>query len=168
MSFRHPQASLPHARTISLGRMVGLTCRAVAAFCALDRVASAVGAVGGPLVPRGGPVVSYAIARLRDHCGTTQLVDLVVLVCGHNAIIRTVFRRECDARRARGTPGEPWLAMVWGWPLLDVRRSAFRPTHSIRRESGPGSSSTNSSLVGNEAIPKAPRQPLPTRGTVRI
>ncbi len=52
--------------------------------------------------------------------------------------------------------------------LLDVRRSAFRPTHSIRRESGPGSSSTNSSLVGNEAIPKAPRKPLPTRGTVRI
>ena len=47
--------------------------------------------------------------------------------------------------------------------LVDVRRSAFRPTHSIRNESVPGALTTNASLVGPDAVPKAPKRPLPTR-----
>ena len=45
--------------------------------------------------------------------------------------------------------------------LVDVRRSALRPTHSIRREVQPGSTTSNSSLLGPEAVPK--KRPLPTR-----
>ena len=52
--------------------------------------------------------------------------------------------------------------------LVDIRRSAFRPTHSIRREIVPGALSSNASLVGPEAVPRPARKPLPTRGIVRI
>ena len=45
--------------------------------------------------------------------------------------------------------------------LVDIKRSATRPTHSIRREEVPGSLTTNASLVGPEAVPKAVKRPLP-------
>ncbi|MDJ0769807.1 MAG: sterol desaturase family protein [Ilumatobacter sp.] len=47
--------------------------------------------------------------------------------------------------------------------LVDIRRSAFRPTHSIRREASPGVFSTNSSLLGPDAVPKPAKKPLPAR-----
>jgi hypothetical protein len=50
--------------------------------------------------------------------------------------------------------------------LVDIRRAAFRPTHSIRRESSPGVLTTNSSLLGPEAVPKPAKKPLPVRGTL--
>ncbi len=53
--------------------------------------------------------------------------------------------------------------------LADIRRSACRPTHSIRHESTPGSRTTNSSLLGPESVPKPAKRPLPMRpgsGTV--
>ncbi len=45
--------------------------------------------------------------------------------------------------------------------LVDIRRSAFRPTHSIRRWSAPGVATTNASLVGPDAVPKPEKKPLP-------
>lgn len=47
--------------------------------------------------------------------------------------------------------------------LVDIRRSAFRPTHSIRRQSAPGTSTTNGSLLGPGAVPKPTKRPLPER-----
>jgi sterol desaturase/sphingolipid hydroxylase (fatty acid hydroxylase superfamily) len=47
--------------------------------------------------------------------------------------------------------------------LVDIRRAAFRPTHSIRRESSPGVFTTNGSLLGPEAVPKPTKRPLPVR-----
>jgi sterol desaturase/sphingolipid hydroxylase (fatty acid hydroxylase superfamily) len=47
--------------------------------------------------------------------------------------------------------------------LVDIRRSAFRPTHSIRREPSPGVRTTNASLLGPDAAPKPPKHALPTR-----
>lgn len=47
--------------------------------------------------------------------------------------------------------------------LVDIRRSAFRPTHSIRTVSTPGTSSTNSSLIGPAAVAKSNKKPLPAR-----
>ena len=45
--------------------------------------------------------------------------------------------------------------------LVDIRRSAFRPTHSIRRWSAPGVATTNASLVGPDAVPKPEKKALP-------
>jgi len=47
--------------------------------------------------------------------------------------------------------------------LVDVRRSATRPTHSIRTEVVPGCRTTNASLIGPDAVPKADKRPLPGR-----
>jgi len=47
--------------------------------------------------------------------------------------------------------------------VVDIRRAAFRPTHSIRREPTPGVTTTNSSLLGPEATPKPAKRPLPER-----
>lgn len=52
--------------------------------------------------------------------------------------------------------------------LADIRRSATRPTRSIRRESTPGAFTTNGSLMGPGAMPKPAKRALPTRGVVRI
>lgn len=50
--------------------------------------------------------------------------------------------------------------------LVDIRRSAVRPTHRVRREVVPGSVSTNASLVGPDAAPKPGKVPLPRRTRV--
>lgn len=47
--------------------------------------------------------------------------------------------------------------------LADIARSARRPTHSIRRSDGRGAASTNSSLIGLDAVPLPPKRPLPAR-----
>jgi sterol desaturase/sphingolipid hydroxylase (fatty acid hydroxylase superfamily) len=52
--------------------------------------------------------------------------------------------------------------------LVDIRRSALRPTHSVRCEHVPGSWSTNSSLLGPAAMPMPAKKRLPHRGVVRF
>lgn len=52
--------------------------------------------------------------------------------------------------------------------LVDIRRSAFRPTHSIRRQSSPGVFTTNASLLGPEAVPKPAKRALPARRPSRL
>ena len=52
--------------------------------------------------------------------------------------------------------------------LVDIKRSAFRPTHSVRRELVPGSTTTNASLLGPDAEPKSAKKPLPMRKRVSI
>ena len=47
--------------------------------------------------------------------------------------------------------------------LVDIRRSATRPTRSIRQQTGPGTFSTNASLIGPNAVPKSVKRPLPAR-----
>ncbi|MGI9607731.1 MAG: sterol desaturase family protein [Acidimicrobiales bacterium] len=47
--------------------------------------------------------------------------------------------------------------------LVDLKRSATRPTRSIRTETSPGVFSSNASLVGPDAVPKSVKRPLPTR-----
>ena len=47
--------------------------------------------------------------------------------------------------------------------LVDIRRSARRPTHSVRRWSAAGVATTNASLVGPDAVPKSAKRPLPSR-----
>lgn len=47
--------------------------------------------------------------------------------------------------------------------LVDIRRSATRPTHSVRTEWTAGSSTTNASLIGPAAVPKSQKRPLPKR-----
>jgi sterol desaturase/sphingolipid hydroxylase (fatty acid hydroxylase superfamily) len=47
--------------------------------------------------------------------------------------------------------------------LADIRRAAFRPTHSVRVESLPGSFTTNNSLLGPMAVAKPAKKPLPVR-----
>ncbi len=46
--------------------------------------------------------------------------------------------------------------------LVDIHRSSFRPTRSVRRETRPGSFSTNASLIGPSAAPKPVKLPLPS------
>ncbi len=80
-------------------------------------------------------------------------------------------------------PCRGWRRHLWLWrhPVLlvrtiaaatrnllaDIRRSAMRPTHSIRREDVDGSATSNSSLLGPTAMAKAPRHPLPARPSPR-
>ena len=64
-----------------------------------------------------------------------------------------LWRRPVKAARTAGVAARNLLA--------DIRRSATRPTHSIRRTSGPGTSTTNASLVGPNAAPKPVKRPLP-------
>ncbi len=45
--------------------------------------------------------------------------------------------------------------------LDDIRRSARRPTHSIRIEAAPGVTTTNASLLGPSSVPKPTKRPLP-------
>ena len=52
--------------------------------------------------------------------------------------------------------------------VVDIRRSATRPTHSVRREIESGCSTSNASLLGSDAVAKSVKKPLPTRRTVRI
>lgn len=81
-------------------------------------------------------------------------------------------------------PCRGWRTHLWLWrhPVLavrtlavatrnllaDIRRSALRPTHSIRREDVAGSWSTNSSLIGPAAVPEPAKKRLPQRGVVRF
>ena len=72
----------------------------------------------------------------------------------------------------RGVRRHLWL---WRHPMLfvktvavatrnlfvDIRRSALRPTHSIRREASPGVFTTNASLLGPGAVPKPTKRALP-------
>lgn len=52
--------------------------------------------------------------------------------------------------------------------LVDIHRSATRPTRSVRREAIPGSATTNASLLGPDAVAKPAKRALPTREPVRI
>lgn len=70
-----------------------------------------------------------------------------------------LWRRPVTAARTVGVAARNLLA--------DIRRSATRPTHSIRRASGPGTSTTNASLLGPEAVPKPDKRPLPARVSSR-
>ena len=80
-------------------------------------------------------------------------------------------------------PCRGWRSHLWLWRhpvialrtvltaarnlLVDIKRSATRPTHSIRREQVGGCSTTNASLVGPGAVPKAAKRPLPRPETRR-
>ena len=70
-----------------------------------------------------------------------------------------LWRRPITAARTVGAAARNLLA--------DIRRSATRPTHSIRRTSGPGTTTTNSSLLGPDAVPKPVKRPLPERVSPR-
>ncbi len=52
--------------------------------------------------------------------------------------------------------------------LVDVRRAALRPTHSVRRTPTPGVTTTNASLLGRDAVPKPAKKPLPSRSGRRL
>lgn len=74
----------------------------------------------------------------------------------------------------RGARQHLWL---WRHPIMatktiaiatrnlvdDIKRATFRPTRSVRRQTGPGTFSTNSSLIGPGAVPKPAKRPLPAR-----
>ena len=47
--------------------------------------------------------------------------------------------------------------------LADIRRSMFRPTRSVRRQTQPGCYSTNASLIGPDAVPKPAKLDLDLR-----
>ncbi len=81
-------------------------------------------------------------------------------------------------------PCRGWRSHLWLWRhpvlavrtaatavrnlLVDIGRSARRPTHSVRRQHVTGSWTTNASLLGPEATPMPAKKRLPVRGVVRF